>query len=393
MSVSPLANSPIGLLVPVGGYDPRRGADYSASAYLPNRLPDDLALSGATHNAITRAMSKVARADQAMLQLPNPELLARLVIRQEAVSTSAIEGTYVQMEEVLRADFLASSEYSGDVAEVYNYVLAAEAAADWIREPRPISVHLLEHLQKQLVTGTASDGPQAGRVRDVQVFIGVPGGRVEDARFIPCPPGQRLRDGLLHWEAWINRPGDLPLLARLALGHYQFETLRPFNDGNGRLGRLVMLLQLIAAEELRLPSIALSPWLEANRREYQDHLYQVSVTGDFEPWIVFVCQAIEAQAVAAVRRVGKLVAIRNRMLEELKGHKAKGTPMEIARELIGYPMLTVNAMKDRHGVTYQAANTAVRRLVDLGYLRQFSEGNYDRVFVCDEVLEALVQAP
>lgn len=388
-----MASSPIGLLVPISGYDPSRGTEYRATAFLPDPLPeeDGLSLSPSTYNSITTAMSKVARADQAMAQLSNPELLTRLVIRQEAVSTSAIEGTYVAMEKVLEADFLASSGYGPDVAEVYNYVLAAEEAADWVKEGRPISVRLLEELQKVLVAGTSSDNEQAGHVRDVHVFIGVEGHRIENARFIPCPHGQQLMGGLLHWEGWVNRRSDLPLPARLALGHYQFETLHPFNDGNGRLGRLVMLLQLIAAGELRQPSIALSPWLEVHRDAYQDHLFQLSVTGDFEPWIRFLCEGIAAQAATAVQRVEKLVRIRDRILAELKARKAKGTPVEIARELIGYPMLTVKAMAERHGVTYQAANTAVRRLIDLGYLRQFSEGNYDRTFICDEVLQALVQ--
>lgn len=394
MDSHPLAHSPIGMLVPITGHDPRRNADYRVSAYLPDPLPEGVELKGATYNAIAVAMGKIARADQAMAQLPNPELLARLVIRKEAVSTSAIEGTYVAMEKVLEADFLNSSEYTADVAEVYNYVLAAEEAVGWVKEARPISVRLLESLQQRLVAGTPSDGQQAGRVREVDVFIGVRDHRIENARFVPAPHGQRLLDGLLHWEGWINQHGgDLPLLARLALGHYQFETLHPFNDGNGRLGRLVMLLQLIAAEELRLPSIALSPWLEVNRQAYQEHLYRVSVDGDFEPWIRFVCEAVAVQAVASVQRVERLIGIRDRIVADLKAKRAKGTTVEIARELIGYPMLTVSAMEARHGVSYQAANQAVKRLVDFGHLRQFSEGNYGRTFICDEVFGALVGPP
>ena len=392
MDTSPLAQSPIGMLVPISGHDPRRQIDFNALAYLPYALPETLSLSAQTYRAITKAMSSIARADQAMRQLPNPELLTRLVIRKEAVSTSAIEGTYCNMEELLQADFEEAADVKPAVAEVQNYVTAAEDAADWIKRKRPISVGLLEHLQGTLVAGTESDTVQAGSVRTTQVFIHVSDGKIENARFIPCPPGLQLKDGMLAWEGWVNQADEeIPLLARLAMGHYQFETLHPFNDGNGRLGRMVMLLQLLAAGELQLPSIALSPWLEANRNRYTEHLFRVSVTGDFEPWIQFICDGIAAQAVSAVKRVEDLVTIRDAMLSNLHETKAKGTSLEIARELIGYPMLTARAMETRHGVSYQAANLAIRKLVELGFLRQFSEGNYGRIFICDEVFKVLIR--
>ncbi|WP_255528053.1 Fic family protein [Streptacidiphilus sp. P02-A3a] len=263
----------------------------------------------------------------------------------EARSTSAIEGTCVGMEDVLKADFEDASDISSDVAEVRNYVRIAEIATTAIND-RPVTVALLEYLQGILVSGTSSHTTQAGQVRTTDAFIGVRTANVEDARFVPCPHGHRLRDGLLDWEGWINQAGpEMHLMTRIAVGHYQFETLHPFNDGNGRLGRLVMLLQLMRAGELTHPVVALSPWLESRRREYRDQLFEVSATG---------------------------------------------VTLRIAEGLIGYPMLTITWAAKRYGVTYQTVSNAVSKLVALGLLRQYGEGSYDRVFINDEALRVLV---
>ncbi|WP_328917905.1 MULTISPECIES: Fic family protein [unclassified Streptomyces] len=388
--MSRLAQSPVGTLVPISGFDPRNQREYTTHAFLPAPPPTEVPLSPRTYTAVVRAAGLVARADQAVTHLPNPDLLARLSIRREALSTSAIEGTYAAMEDVLKADFEDASAISPEVAEIRNYVTAAEAATGWIKD-RPLTVAFLEHLQGTLVRGTSSDTVQAGRVRTTDVFIGLKTADVENARFVPCPHGYHLRDGLLAWEGWINETSDdMPLLVRMAIGHYQFETLHPFNDGNGRLGRLVALLQLMSAGELALHAIALSPWLESRRRAYQDHLFEVSATGDFEPWVRFFCEAVAAQAKEAVERIGTLVELKNSMLDTLHDARSKGITRRIVDDLIGYPMLTITWAAERYDVSYQAASNAVNKLVSLGLLRQFSEGRYGRIFVSDDALRVLV---
>ncbi|WP_322984599.1 Fic family protein [Streptomyces sp. S584] len=392
MDAKLLGQSPIGTLVSIGGYDPRAGRDYHASAYVPDDLPHNVELSGSTHLAVANAAAAVARADQAARQLPNPRLLVRPSIRREAVSTSALEGTYAAFTDVLEADFKDRAQLSASVAEVLNYVRAAEEAIAWVGE-RPITLALLQHLQGVLVRGTPSETRDAGRVRTTQVFIGLNSANVEDARFVPAPPDHRLRDGLLAWEGWINGGQEMHTLVKMALGHYQFDTLHPFNDGNGRLGRLVVILQLMAAGELQLPILNLSPWLEVRRRAYQDHLLDVSVTGDYNPWVSFFCQAVEAQASEAMRQVSGLIEIKQKFMDQLRALRAKGVSLQIAEDLIGYPMLTVRDAADRYGVTYQAANQAVAKLVELGILQQRSEGNYGRIFACNDVLRVMQLPP
>lgn len=282
MDVEALQRSPIGRLVPISGWDPRYREPYDHFAYVPDPLPPSFDLSARTYRAVVETSAAVARADQAAALLPNPELLARPAIRREAVSTSALEGTYAALTDVLESEFMDREQLSEPVAEVRNYIQVAEAAYAWLAEGRPITRHLLEELQAMLVAGTRSDTAEAGRLRTTQVFIGGGRGRVTEARFIPPPPGDVLRDGFLAWEDWIRRDSDLPTVIRMAAAHHQFETLHPFNDGNGRIGQLVAVLQLMASGELRSPVLNLSPWLEARRRAYQDALLALSSDGNWD---------------------------------------------------------------------------------------------------------------
>lgn len=387
MDIEALRDSPIGQLVPIRGHDPRLGEEYEYVAYVPDPLPPNLDLKAETYAAVIDAAAAMARADQASSLLPNPSLLARPATRREAVSTSALEGTYASLADVFEADFLDVGELTGAVSEVRNYVTAAERAYDMVAEGQPISIRMLEDLQRELLRGTASDGPHAGSVRTTQVFIGLGNRRVMSARFVPPPADHRLLDGLRLWQDWIREPSAIPTIIRVAVSHYQFETLHPFHDGNGRLGRLVMALQLMSAGELRFPVLNISPWLEQHRTEYQDGLLRVSQTGGWDNWVCFLSAAIHAEALAVIERLDKLLALRAEFQAILRG--AKGVSLRIADHLIGYPMITASAAAALHGVSYQAANTAITKLVDRGILRQRTAGRYDRIFQCDGVLAAL----
>jgi Fic family protein len=378
----------VGKLVPISGYDPRFKADYDYVAFVPDPLPSELLLDAATYNAVVDATAAMARADQAASLLPNPALLARPATRREAVSTSALEGTYAALSDVFEADFLDADELTSSVSEVRNYVTAAERAYELVAQGQPVSIRMLEDLQQELLRGTASDGPHAGSIRTTQVFIGVGNRRVTSARFVPPPADHRLIDGLDAWQDWIrNSNNPIPTIVRVAAAHYQFETLHPFHDGNGRLGRLVMALQLMAAGDLRYPVLNISPWLEQNRTEYQDGLLQVSQTGDWNPWVCLISTAIHVESLEVIARVDKLLALRESFQMTLQG--SKGVSLRIADDLIGYPMITASLAAKLYGVSYQAANTAISKLVELGILRQRTTGRYDRIFQCDEVLAAL----
>jgi len=388
MDLAAFASSPAGVLVPISGHDARYDERYEHKAFLPHPLPSRVDLEQETFRDLTAATAAVARLDQAAIRLPNPLLMVRPAIRREAVSTSALEGTYAALDDVLEADFLAAGEVSAPVVEVVNYVRAAEMAYEWIKE-RPITIGMLRQLQKVLMKGTRGDTVDAGNVRSIQVFIGLGAGRVTDARFVPPPPGDRLTAGFEAWEAWINAKDDFPSIVKMALGHYQFEALHPFNDGNGRLGRLVCVLQLATEGELRVPVLNISPWLEVRRREYQDHLLQVSMTGRFDTWIRFFCEAVRAQAVLAVERIDALLDWKGRALERVREANVRGVAVRIVEDLIGYPMITPTTAAQMYGVSYPAVNTAIRRLAGLGILQERTGRRYGRVFSVKDVLRII----
>lgn len=388
MDVDKLSGSPIGQLVPISGYDPRFQENYDYVAFVPDPLPAEIELDAATYNTVVDATAAMARADQAASLLPNPALLVRPSTRREAVSTSALEGTYAALSDVFEADFLDADEVTSSVSEVRNYVTAAERAYELIALGQPISIRMLEDLQQELLRGTASDSSNAGSVRSTQVFIGVGNRRVTAARFVPPPADHRLLDGLGAWQTWIRDVSNpMPTIVRVAAAHYQFETLHPFHDGNGRLGRLVMALQLMAAGDLRYPVLNISPYLEQHRTEYQDGLLRVSQTGEWDPWVRLISTAIYAEALEVIARVDKLLALRESFQIALQG--SKGVSLRIADDLIGYPMITASLAAKLYRVSYQAANTAIAKLVELGILRQRTKGRYDRIFQCDVVLAAL----
>ncbi|NKR41963.1 Fic family protein [Rhodococcus hoagii] len=382
-----MRKSPIGKLVPISGNDPRTSKPWNYWAYLPDPLPADPNLSSRAIKAAAKAGMAIARLDEAVAQLPRPDILVRPIIRREAASTSALEGTFASFEDVLEADFLEDREMSSEQREIRNYVHATEVALTQIMERR-ISRSFLGELQYMIVKGTRGETPDAGDIRPHQVAIGAHNRPIEDARFVPCPPGDQLEAGMAEWERWLSAEDDLLIVAKMALAHYQFETLHPFGDGNGRLGRLIALLQPIKARELRWPVLNIAPWFESRRSEYQDGLLNTTLTGDFNPWVEFFATAVEEQAREGLARIQHLLRIRERMLADLRAKRLRGSTIEIAELLIGYPVIDVPTVRMLIGKTFEAANQAVAKLVDQGILEEITGRRQNRLFVCWEVLRA-----
>lgn len=383
------AGSPAGILVPISGIDPRTGEQFEHKAFLPHPLPVATPnLSQQTWEVVSEATLALGRLDQAGHQVPNPGLLRRPSIRREAVSTSALEGTYAPFQDVLEADIEdLKDESSPAIREVLNYVRAAELALDSIAD-RPLTVGMLCELQRILVQGTAGESRDSGSVRTIQVVIGAEGARVEDARYVPPPPGDQLQAGLDDWEQWLVSH-EMNAVVAAALGHYQFEALHPFSDGNGRLGRLVVVLQLMRSGILHHGLLTLSPWLEQRRPQYQDHLLRVSQTGDFEPWVRFMAEALHARADAATAQVEQLLRFDQSMKELSRSYPLRGVAAAIAQDLIGRPFVTPTTASRLYDVSYQAANNAVARLVAAGVLREATGKRYGRVFYAPKVLAIL----
>jgi Fic family protein len=381
-----LRHSPIGQLVTFQGSDPRTGNFTIHNAYLAEPLPENVELGNRAWTLASQADNALGKLQQACAQVPNPRLLIMPALTKEALATSALEGTYAAMRDVLEARLNLATRSSAEVREILGYQDMAERAFEWVQD-RPISVAMLSDLQGMLMSSARHRTRDIGMVRQHQVRIGPVDGTIEEARFIPAPPGDQLTAGLAAWEEWINRDHELPIAIVAALAHYQFETLHPFADGNGRLGRLVIVLQLLRSGAIPDAALTISPWLLRRRTEYADLLLSTSQTGDWNPWVEFFCAAVKEQCethlVVAQRLVHWLETLRQEIIDRRWG----GTILQLAHDLIDWPIVTMPFTAKKYDVSPPAAKSMIDRLVAIGVLKEMTGKRYGRVFAAVEVME------
>jgi len=322
--------------------------------------------------------------------LPNPRLLIAPALAREAVDTSALEGTYGALADVLEARLSETRPTSPEVAEIRAYERMAHRAFAWVEE-RPVTLGMLSDMQGILAAESREPQRDPGKIREHQVVIGPKHCTVYEARYIPPPPDDRLLAGLQQWQAWIGAEHPLPPALQAAMAHYQFECLHPFGDGNGRIGRLVVVLQLLRAGTLSEPAITISPWLRKRRDEYQAQLLRVSQTGEWDPWVSFFCEALAAQAHRLVQVVDALMhwlADVRRMLNE---RHWSGTVANICEDLVDWPVITSSFTQQKYGVSAPTAKSAIDRLCEIGVLTEMTGRSYGRVFGATQVID-LVEA-
>lgn len=391
------ANRSVGQLVPIAGVDPVRG-EWTHAAFVPDPLPEESPeLSGATYRAVANARASLAALDSTARSLPNPRLFRQTTLRVEAQSTAALEGTYEPLMKVLAAD--DNAERDPSLREVLNYLVVAEAAFGWSQERRALTVSMLGQLQERLMEGTQHRTAQTGRVRDVQVVIGrrpdadlteLP---IKAAQFVPAPPGPdlaaRLRD-LLTWMSGDHRGRIDPVVAG-AMAHYQFEALHPFHDGNGRLGRLLIVVQLHHSGVLSEPTLSVSPWFESHRADYFETLMGVSTHGDWDTWVGFFAQGLQTSADQTRRRMEQLANVQ----ADLKGQVAAsplraGSARQLVDFAVGQPTFTVREAASALGLSYGRTNKLVDSLVELGILSHWGTNEYNRRFAAPTVIDVLL---
>lgn len=384
MDLDALGRSPVGQLVPISGTDARYG-DYEYFAFLPNPLPADPQLGTRAWTEVAKATAALGQLKQACVQLPNPQLLIAPALAREAIDTSALEGTYATLDDLLEARLPMATPRSPEVAEIRAYERMARLAFDYIGQ-RPITIGMICELQEILARDSRIPTRDPGKVREHQVLIGPEGAPIELARYVPPPPDDRLRAGLEAWQQWVQSPPDVPMPVVCAMSHYQFEALHPFGDGNGRLGRLLVVLQLLRSNDLPEPALTLSPWLLRRRQAYQDHLLSVSATGDWNPWVCFFCEALTAQCVALVRGADELRTWCARVKDEIHQRRWSGLILRLVDGLIDWPVITVASVRSLYGVTQPAVQSAIDRLIELDVLEETTGGNYGRVYAAREVI-------
>jgi Fic family protein len=362
-----LEESPVGQLVPFVGPDPATREVVSGRAFLPDDLPESVTLSTLTWTAVNAASAALARLDGAARLIPSPELLRLPALRREAQSTSALEGTYAPFEDVLAADRDDPTEWTAELREVLNFERTAEAAFLWPAD-RPITLAMMSGLQRTLVEGTAGELEDAGGLRDRIVVIGRRGSSLAEARFVPPPHGDQLRAGVESLLRWLDVPRMLPAVVQAGMVHYQFETLHPYSDGNGRIGRLLVILQLLRAQIIREPLLVVSPWFEQRRDQYQDALLELSCTGEWDTWLRFFAEGVGASATESERKVEALVELQKDLRARVQKAGKRGVSEQLAADLVGQPYVTVPMVRRLYGVSDQGAAKAIKALVTLEVL-------------------------
>lgn len=282
-------------------------------AFLPEPLPPapDIDYDGELRTLLSNADRDLARLDAIATLLPNPDLFVAMYVRHEAVLSSQIEGTQSTLEDVLafEAD-AAHNEAPKDVEEVVNYVRAMNHGLKRLAESFPLSLRLLREIHAELMHGVRGGDKSPGEFRQSQNWIGGKGSTLATAAFVPPPP-HALMDTLGALEKFLhNGKTTVPLLIRCGLAHAQFETIHPFLDGNGRVGRLLITLMLCEEQALSRPLLYLSVFLKAHRAEYYDRLTAIRTQGHWEPWLKFFLRGISQTARAATRTAHDIVALR-----------------------------------------------------------------------------------
>lgn len=396
MDLSMFENDVPGVLVPIHGTDPQLG-EWTHSAYLPDPLGEDTPeLSPETYLVVLNARAALAALDATARQLPNPTLFRTPALRREAQSTSALEGTYAPLAEVLTADEDAPATL--ELIEVLNYVAMANLGFARVAVGQPISVALLGELHETLMRGTPQQHG-SGQVRDRQVIIGRRAGAdpfgfpVHAARFVPGPPSPELEIRVRDLTDWMRRDhaARIDPVVAAAMAHYQFETLHPFHDGNGRIGRYLIVLHLQSQGILEEPTLTVSPWFEARRADYYDRLLAVSTRGDWDGFVRFFAQGIRVAAETTQAQMLGLVQVQDRLRQELQKSTIRARSAHVLVEFaVANPSFTVRRAAAGIGLSYGRTNTLISQLVDLGILNMLgSDSLYQRRFYAPKVLNVL----
>ena len=353
------------------------------SAFVPAPLPPDppLRLEGRLQALLSEADRALGRLDGVIQTLPGSDLFMLMYVRKEAVLSSRIEGTRSTLHDVLAAETHPPSRSARDVDEVINYAEAMNYGVGRLRE-LPISVRLFRELHERLLSGTrAGSRSRPGELRTGQNWIGPAGARIDEATFVPPPPGE-VPPALNALEKFLHDDDDTPALVRIGLAHAQFETIHPFVDGNGRVGRLMIALLLHEREMLARPVLYISHFFNRHRLEYYDRLQAVHDAGDWEGWLEFFLRGVAEvsnDATLTARRILELrEAHRDAITSELG--RVAGGGLRVLEGLYRQPVVTVRDVQEIAGVSYTAANNLVARLTSLGVLEAEAGRKRNRAF-------------
>jgi Fic family protein len=361
--------------------------------FIPKPLPPDPAITADDEyvRLLSIADRSLGRLDGVTRALPNPDMFVYMYVRKEAVLSSQIEGTQSTLVDLLEFEAgAAPSVPPQDVGEVANYVTSLNGGLARIRGGAQFDLDLIQEIHGKLLEGTRGGDYQPGRFRDEQVWIGYEHCPIEDADFVPPPPLE-LPEALSALEHFINAPSPLPLLTRAGLLHAQFETIHPFIDGNGRIGRMLVTLLLTKEAALHQPLLYLSFHFRQHRQEYCDRLQAIRDSGDWESWLKFFLRGVADVSARATETANRLSALRenNRTeIQRLMGGRA-GKALTLLESLYARPIVSIEDVRRVTQSTFPTASSLVAALESLGILRESTGQRHYRRFAYRPYLDIL----
>ncbi|MCM0622613.1 Fic family protein [Nocardioides bruguierae] len=358
--------------------------------FKPAPMPRDLGLRSVTVRALSEADSSLGRLQGLGTLIKDPELLLGPYLTQEALASSRIEGTQASLSEVLQAEAGGTPSQSEDVAEVERYISATRQGYQLVKE-LPITQRLILQLHKTLLSGVRGQEKLPGEFRRTPVWVGSTTDSPDTAIYVPPLPGD-LPEALADWEQFVNTPGDLPTLIRCGLMHYQFETIHPFLDGNGRIGRLLINLMLVEEGRLATPLLYLSGYLEQHRREYYERLQAVRERGEVEEWLQFFLTAVRRAADDAVVRAEQLVEVRERYIKE--ANATRSNLHSLVELIFSNPFMTVARLQAKTDMTPQGARNIIKDAAARGWLAEIGTmGRGGRMYWVASELYGIIESP
>lgn len=369
-----------------GEYITNLSGDAEYKSFRPTSLPVEINMDTEMISLLTDATAALATLDTLSTYIPNMDLFVSMYVRKEALLSSQIEGTQATLEDVL--DPLIEKNANQNIADVINYIKATEFALERLKS-LPLCNRLIKETHEVLMKDVRGQEKSPGEFRYSQNWIGATGSTLKNARYIPPNP-EDMELAMSDLEKYINSDDVLDLLIQAALIHYQFETIHPFLDGNGRVGRLLITLFLMEKKRLNTPALYISYYLKNNRIEYYDRMSEVRNKNNYEQWVKFFLRAIKESSEDAVETIKQLSELhdRNIAIVEQMGRASK-TAKEIFNYLEKNPIIDMKKTSQDLSLAFSTVSASVKRLEECGILVQTNNANRNRVFAYEEYLGIL----
>lgn len=369
-----------------GEYVSNLSGEAAYKSFRPSPLPPEIEMDAEMIELLTSATKSLSALDTMSTYIPNMNLFVSMYVRKEALLSSQIEGTQATLEDVL--DPMVEKNANQNVADVINYIKATEYALERIKT-LPLCSRLIKETHEVLLGGVRGEEKNPGEFRISQNWIGAQGSSLKNARYIP-PNVEDMTVAISDLEKYINSDDSLDVLIQAALIHYQFETIHPFLDGNGRVGRLLITLFLMEKKALNSPALYISYYLKKNRIEYYDRMSEVRNKDNYEQWIKFFLRAIAESSDEAVDTIKKLSELHNKNVELISN---MGKSSKNAQIIFDYleknPIIDTRKTSEELGISYSTVSRVISKLEECGILEQTDNASRNRVFAYEDYLEIL----